>query len=134
MVRATVNGRSPAAVQMMCHSVPSFSGLLARSHPGQRPLPAVEPKSVEWRGRGERADAIELDSRPLESAFLQHSARSRIAHARAGVERLAAEIVERVIDHGACRFGGVAVAPERNGEPITDLGRLSGAVGNSAGA
>src|SRR6266481_7229153 len=90
--------------------------------PGQRPLPAVEPKSVEWRGRGERADAIELDSRPLESAFLQHSARSRIAHARAGVERLAAEIVERVIDHGACRFGGVAVAPERNGEPITDLG------------
>src|SRR5260370_6908918 len=123
MLSATVSGLVPAAVKMMCHSVPSFSGLLARSHPGQRPLPAVEPKSVEWRGRGERADAIELDSRPLESAFLQHSARSRIAHARAGVERLAAEIVERAIDHGAPRFGGVAFAPEHNAAPLTDLSR-----------
>jgi hypothetical protein len=44
------------------------------------------------------------------------------------------EIVESVINHCARGFGGIALAPERKGEPITDLRRLFGALGNSAGA
>src|SRR5215831_4183280 len=97
------------------------------------PLPAAEAKSIERRGRGERTDAMELDSRPFEPAFLQHSSRGRVAHARPGVQRLVAEIVEGVTNDGTRRFGGIAIAPECKGEPITELGRLCRALGKPAG-
>ena len=50
------------------------------------------------------------------------------------MQHLVAEIVEGVINYGTRRFGGVAIAPECKGEPIPELGRVSGTLGNSAGA
>jgi hypothetical protein len=81
-------------------------------------------ETIDRRGRGERADAIETDARPLEAAFFQHPARSRVAHACAARHRVVAEIAKGVIDHGAHGFGGVALAPEWNAEPIADLRRF----------
>ena len=70
------------------------------------PPPAVETETIDRRGRGERADAIEADARPLEAAFFQHPARSRVAHPRAARQHVVTEIAKGVIDHGAHGFGG----------------------------
>ena len=64
---------------------------------------------------------VSADAGPLEAAFLQHPARGRVGHARAGLQRLVAEIAEGMVDHGARRFGGVALAPIRHAEPVADL-------------
>src|SRR5215475_13014164 len=101
---------------------------------GCGPRRALEPETVEGRGRGERSDAIEADPRPVKAALLEHSARGSVGHSRPGVEHLVAEMLEGVIDHRARGFGGVAHAPKWNGEPIADLGRRCGLFGNSAGA
>src|SRR5262245_51940258 len=85
--------------------------------------PAVETETIDRRGQVERADPIETHARPLEAAFLQHPARSRVAPPRAARQRVAAEIANGVIDHGAHGFGAVALAPEWNAEPIAELRR-----------
>ena len=41
---------------------------------------------------------------------------------RAACHHVVAEIAKGVIDHRAHGFGGVALAPEWNTEPIADLG------------
>src|SRR5437016_14311278 len=97
------------------------------------PQAAVEAEAVDRGRRIERADAIEADAGPLEAAFFQHAARGRIAHPRAGDERVTAEVGERVIDHGAGGFGGVAIAPIAHTQPIAELGRLSGPARHPAG-
>src|SRR5438270_516909 len=63
---------------------------------GCGPRPALEPETVEGRGRGERFDAIEADRRPLEAALLQHPARGSVSHPRAGVKQLVPEMFEGV--------------------------------------
>src|SRR5882724_920123 len=102
--------------------------------PQRCPQAAVEPEAVAWRRRGERADAIEPDAGPLETAFLQHPARRRIAHPRPRQQRVVAEIAEGMVDQGAGGLGGVALAPERNAEPIPDLGGLAVELGGPAAA
>src|SRR5262249_25125342 len=101
---------------------------------GCGPRPALEPETVEGRGRGERFDAIEAHPRPLEAALLQHWARGSVGHPRASVEQLVPEMLEGVIDHRARGFGRVTPAPEWNGEPIADLGRRRGLFSNSTSA
>src|SRR5262249_20088502 len=98
------------------------------------PPPAVETETIDRRGRGERADAIETDARPLETAFFQDPARSRVAHPRAARHHVVTEVVKGVIDHGARGFGGVAPAPEWNAEPIADLGWFLAELGDPASA
>src|SRR5690349_13477613 len=56
------------------------------------PQAAVEPEFVDRRGGPDRLDAIESDARPLEAALLQDPARRRIGDARAGRERVVAEL------------------------------------------
>src|SRR5436190_8314281 len=75
-------------------------GHAARGAPAleRGPDRALEPEPVDRRRALERADPIDPDPRPLESAFLEHAARSRIGHAGAGLERLDLEILERVVD------------------------------------
>src|SRR5215467_844068 len=101
---------------------------------GYGPPAAVETETIDRRGRGERADAVETDARPLEAAFFQHTARSRVAYPRAARHHVVAEIAKSVIDHGARGFGGVALAPEWNAEPIADLGRFLAEAGDPASA
>src|SRR5262245_43992430 len=100
----------------------------------RRPEAAVEPEAIDRCGRGQRTDPVEPNPGPLEAALLQHPARGRIAHARAASQAIAAEVAEGMIDHAARRLGGVAPAPERDAQPVTDLGLFAVAPGDPAGA
>src|SRR5262245_56996198 len=112
--------------------------LISRAHSApaleRRPEAAVEPEAIDRRGRGERPDAVEADPGPLEAALLKHPSRGRVAHARTAGEAIAAEVAEGMINHAARRLGGVAPAPERNAEPIADLGLFAVTPGDPAGA
>src|SRR5262245_23545890 len=112
--------------------------LIPRAHSApaleRGPEAAVEAEAIDRRGRGQRSDAVEPDAGPLEAALLQHPARGRVAHARAPGEAIVAEVAEGVIDHAARRLGGVAPAPERDAEPIADLGFFAVTSGDPAGA
>src|SRR5262245_1565582 len=98
------------------------------------PEAAVEPEAVARRRGGEGADPQKAHAGPLETAFLQHPARRRIAHPRACQQRVIAELAEGMVDQDASRLGGVASAPERNAEPIADLRRVAVELGDAAGA
>jgi hypothetical protein len=65
---------------------------------GHGPQTAIETEAVDRGRRGERADAVEADARPLETAFLQHAARGGIAHPRPADEHVVAKIAEGMID------------------------------------
>src|SRR5205823_11607263 len=93
--------------------------------PQRGPQAAVEAEAIDRGGRGDRADAVEPDAGPLEAALLQDAARGRVAHARAGDQDVTAEVAEGMVDQCARRFGGIAVPPERDAEPIADLGLLA---------
>src|SRR3984957_15310075 len=95
----------------------------ARPPPGlqRRPQAAVEPKAVDRRRRVDGADARQAHAGPLEAAFLQHPARGRIGHARAGYQRFMLEIAEGVVDQSAHRLGGEAAAPIGHAEPVAHL-------------
>src|SRR5262249_7848896 len=77
---------------------------------GKGPPPGVEAEWIDGRGGGERADAIEADARPLESAFSQPPARGRIAPPRAARHHVVTEIIKGVIEQRAHGFGGIALA------------------------
>src|SRR5262249_40275281 len=82
----------------------------------------------------DRTNAVQSDTAPLEAALLQHAPRCGIADARTGLQLLAAEHAEGMIDHGTCGLGGVATAPEFGAEPVADLSTLSVARLDAAGA
>src|SRR5262249_37356957 len=81
--------------------IPLFSGSLRLWSPSaftpisanDGPPPAVETETIDRRGRGERADAI-ADARPLETAFFQDPARSRVAPPRAARHHVVTEVVK----------------------------------------
>src|SRR5262249_8624739 len=102
--------------------------------PWRGPPATVEAEAVDRRRGGERAEAIEADAGPLEAALLQHPARGRIAHPRAGDEHVAAEIAEGMIDDRARGLGGVALAPVAHAEPIAEFGLGPVALVDPAGA
>src|SRR5262249_39671182 len=87
---------------------------------------SLEPEAVDRRRALERADAVEPDPGPLEAAFLQHPPRGRVGDARAGLQRLELEILERVLDQRAHRLGGVAATPIGYAEPDAELRRGAG--------
>ena len=74
------------------------------------------------------------DACPLEAAFLQHAPGRRIGRARAGIDRVMAEIAERLVDQSAHGLGRIAASPKRRADPIADLGVRSVAPFQSAGA
>src|SRR6267142_4581763 len=85
------------------------------------PDAALEPEAIDRRRRMNRADAAKADAGPLESAFLQHAPRRRIGDARRRLQRLVADIAERMVDQRAHRLGGVAFALMGLAEPAADL-------------
>src|SRR6185437_6847606 len=89
-----------------------------------RPDASLQPESIDRSRRFDRVDPVEPDAGPLESALLQHAARSRVGHARARLQRLMGEVGEGKVDHGMQRFGGVALIPERHAEPVAQLRRI----------
>src|SRR5690349_2289713 len=82
------------------------------------PDTAIEAEAVDRRGTVDGADAVKSDTAPLEAALLQHAPRRGIADARAGLQLLAAQHAEGVIDHRTRGFGGIAAAPEFGAEPV----------------
>src|SRR5262245_15746884 len=72
------------------------------------PQAAVETEAIERRRGGDRPDSGEDDAGPLEAAFLQHAARRRVAHPRAGGQPIELQVVEGVVDERARGLGGVA--------------------------
>src|SRR5262249_24983664 len=65
---------------------------------------------------------------PVNTPFPHHPPRGRVGDARAGLQRLELEILERVVDQRAHRLGGVAAAPIGNAEPDAELRRGAGGV------
>src|SRR5262249_16894575 len=57
-----------------------------------------------------------------------------MVHARAGVKHVVVQILECVVAWGAGGFGGLALAPARDSEPVTDLRRFFTLLDDSAGA
>src|SRR5262249_56136024 len=94
----------------------------------------VRGGGVGGRGGGGGGDAIGAAARPLEAAFFQHAARRRFAPPRAARHHVVTEVLKGVIDHRARGFGGVALAPEWNAEPIADLGWFLAELGDPASA
>src|SRR5262245_13639876 len=90
----------------------------------RRPHAARQAEAVDRRGGPQCLEAVQLDAAPLEAALLQHLARGRIGHARAGVEIVIAEFLEEEIDRTARRLGAKAAAPVLDAEPITELGAV----------
>src|SRR5262249_57707597 len=99
-------------------------------HGGEGHAHAESTEPLAGGGGGDGGDAIEADARPLESAFFQHAARRRVAHTRAARHHVVTEVLKGVIDHRAHGFGGVALAPEWNAEPIADLGWFLAELGD----
>src|SRR5262245_13718125 len=85
------------------------------------PQAAVEAEAVDRCRRRDGAEALQLHAGPLEAALLEHAPRRRVADPRARLQRLEAERGERMVDHGARRLGGVALAPIRHAKPVADL-------------
>src|SRR5215813_5284977 len=77
----TINAIGPSSYDPL-HRAPALE---------RRPDAAVQPEPVDGRGRVQRTDAVEPDTGPLKSAFLQHPARGRIGNAGARLQGLAAE-------------------------------------------
>ena len=100
-----------------------------------QPSLAIETEAVARHlHAAERAHARERNAGPDVAALLQHAARGRIAHPRAGLQRLMAEFIERIRDHRARDFGRVAAAPIRHAEPIADLRISAGEQAHAAPA
>src|SRR5882724_5559334 len=89
------------------------------------PQAAIESEAVDRRRGGDRVDAQQHHAVPLEAALFQDTARGRVRHPCARFEPLEAEILEGVVDQGARRLGGIAVAPIRYAQPVADLGRFA---------
>src|SRR5215813_2026844 len=89
------------------------------------PEATVEPEAIDRCRGGDRVDAQQRHAAPLEATLFKHATRSRVRYPRASVEPLEAELLEGVVDDGARRLGGVAVAPIGCAQPVTDLGRLA---------
>src|ERR1700722_8544314 len=87
----------------------------------RQPQTAIQPETIDRRGRMNRPDAGELHAGPLECAFLQHAARRRIAHAGARLQRLMPQVAEGVIDDRASGLGHETVAPIAGAKPIAEL-------------
>src|SRR2546428_8246410 len=66
--------------------------------------------------------------------FPERAARPGFAPAAAARHHVVTEVIKGVIDHRAHGFGGVALAPEWNAEPIADLGWFLAELGDPAGA
>src|SRR5436190_18746077 len=67
---------------------------------------------------------MRLNPTPWEPALLRDVARCRIGDAGAGQELLYLEFLEAIVDHRARGFGGKAVAPAVDAEPIAEFGRV----------
>src|SRR6187455_2154559 len=50
----------------------------------RRPYAPGQAETIDRRGGAERSDSVQFDAGPLEAALLQHVARGRIDHTRAG--------------------------------------------------
>src|SRR5262245_19898741 len=110
-VRFTVGSRH------LLHATPALE---------RRPDAALEAEAVDRCGARQRADAIEPDAGPLEAALLQHPPRGRVGDAGTGLHFLVAKAREGVIDDGARRLGGVAVAPVGRRVAVADVPRRAG--------
>src|SRR6185437_15047905 len=67
---------------------------------------------------------MELDTAPLEAAFLKNVARGRVGDARARIQIFLFTLFEEEVDHGARGFGTETLAPMLDAEPVAELGRV----------
>src|SRR5882724_11660174 len=90
----------------------------------RRPDTAREPEAID-RGRGsQRLEAMQFDAAPLEAAFFQDVARSRIGDPRAGDQLFDIELLEGEIDHRARRLSGKTPAPMLDAQPVAEFRRV----------
>src|SRR5262245_52948359 len=91
----------------------------------RRPDAARQAKLVDGGGAAERLKTVQLDAAPLEAAFLEDVARGRVAHARAGKQLLAVELLEVIVDRRAGGLGAKALAPVVDAKPVAELRRVA---------
>src|SRR4051812_38742479 len=89
----------------------------------RRPHAAGKPEAVDRRRRSESLEAMQFDAAPLEAAFLQNVARSRIGDSRARGQVLDIEFLEGEIDHRSRRFGAKTLAPILDAQPVAEFRR-----------
>src|SRR5882757_2661576 len=90
----------------------------------RRPNAARQAEAVDRRRGSQRFEAVQLDTAPLEAAFLQNVARRRIGDPGARDQVLDIELLEREIDHRARSLGSKPLAPVLEAEPIAEFRRL----------
>src|SRR3984885_2472576 len=90
----------------------------------RRPDAARQPETIDGGRRSQRFEAVEFDAAPLEAAFFQNVARSRIGDARAGAQVSGIELLKGEIDHGTHGLGGQTLPPMVDPYPVAEFRRL----------